>query len=188
MSSMRFLLSAVLLAVGAGAVNIVIYPNSDNCNDNTGGLQCGNIVADVCCENGGGDIFSARCMGLDTTGVPDTCTIGVGSNANWCATNCNAGSGQATICLNPGTCPAGTGSFWISRSAAVEGAEVPAKCESSQKPDSAFFAGGQRRFRINYDVPANITALLVDLVKTDPSLSKGVPEVALPFEIKDNDA
>ncbi|EJD50569.1 hypothetical protein AURDEDRAFT_160470 [Auricularia subglabra TFB-10046 SS5] len=183
---MRIILSAALtavLAITATAVDIVIYPNSVSCDDNSSGLLCRNIPAFDCCENGGGDIFSARCSGLDTTGVPDICTIDVGTNPNPCATNCNAASGSSIICIDPGNCPAGTGSFWISGSRVVE-MKVPAQCESSRKPDTAFFANGQR-FRINYDVPANITALLVDLVKTDPSLSNGAPDAAIAYEIKE---
>ncbi|EJD50570.1 hypothetical protein AURDEDRAFT_160471 [Auricularia subglabra TFB-10046 SS5] len=185
---MRFILSAALtavLAITAAAVTIDYYPNSVSCNDQTGGLQCGNIPALECCENGGGDIFSLRCNGLDTTGVPDTCTIAVGTNPNWCQTNCNAGSGSSIICLDPGNCPAGTGGFWISGARVVEGAKIPTQCTKSRKPDNAFFPNG-RRFRINYDVPANITALLIDLVVSDPSLSKGVPDAVLPYEIKQN--
>lgn len=186
---MRFILSAALtavLALTAAAVDIVIYPNSDVCDDNSGGLQCGNIPALECCENGGGDIFSARCSGLTTEGVPDFCTIALGTNPNWCASNCNAAAGAAVICIDPGTCPAATGSFWVSGGGGrVEKGAIP-ECQGSRKPDAAVFTNGQR-FRINYDVPANVTALLVGLVKTDPNLTKGVPDAVLPYEIKESE-
>lgn len=60
--------------------------------------------------------------------------------------------------------------------------DAPAACENTVKPNRAFFANGQS-FHINYDVPDNVTALLVDLVKSDPGLSQGAPAEAMPYEI-----
>ncbi|EJD50574.1 hypothetical protein AURDEDRAFT_160475 [Auricularia subglabra TFB-10046 SS5] len=187
---MRFIVStalSVVFALSVMAVDIVIYPNSVSCDDNSGGLQCGNIAQLVCCHNGGGDIFSVRCSGLDTTGVPDFCTIGVGPgpDAAWCQSNCNSAGGSSIICIDPGSCPAATGSFWVSGGGSrLEGDAIPTKCQGTVKPDAAVFTNGQK-FRINYDIPANVTALLIELVKTDPHLSQAAPKAILPYEIKE---
>lgn len=72
---MRLLLPTLVTAALAGsaaAVTINVYPNSESCNDNSGGLQCGNVAETTCChDGGGGDIFSAKFIGMDTSGVPD---------------------------------------------------------------------------------------------------------------------
>lgn len=60
--------------------------------------------------------------------------------------------------------------------------ETSTACEKTVQPDRAFFSNGQS-FRINYDVPDNVTALLVDLVRSDPDLSQGAPAEAVPYEI-----
>ena len=59
------------LAGSAAAVTINIYPNSENCDDNSGGLVCENIPERVCCHNEGNDIFSAKFIGMDINAIPD---------------------------------------------------------------------------------------------------------------------
>lgn len=71
---MRFSSAILALAGLAGltmAVDINIYPSSESCDDNGGGLQCTGVAERTCCHNSGGDIFSARFIGLVTEGVPD---------------------------------------------------------------------------------------------------------------------
>jgi len=167
------------------AVDIVIYPNSASCDDSDGtGLQCGNVAALTCCHNGGGDIFSSKCSGLDTTGVPDQCVIAIGDgpDAAYCTTSLEAEAGESVICLDPGSSPAATGGFWVdfsSKKSFRRGQAV--QCTKSVKPDKALF--GNRSFRINYDVPTNVTDYLLGLIKTDPSLSNEIPGEVQEYEI-----
>lgn len=181
---MHFSLPTILaLAISATAVDVVIYPNSANCDDNSGGLQCGGVDPLVCCNNGGGDIFSVKCTGLDTQGVPDQCVIadGPGPDAAFCQTALNSLGGEPTECVDPGTAPAGRGGYWIAFPDSRL-ARRSAQCTGAVKPDAALFNNG-RKFKINYDVPTNVTDMLVSMVKSDGNLSKGVPEELLDYEI-----
>lgn len=106
---------------------------------------------------------------------------GPGPDAAYCDTACNAGGGDSTICINPDTCPAATGAYWTSVTRRAR--QAPAKCQNTIKPDRAFFGNGQS-FHINYEVPTNVTEMLVNLVKSDPNLTKGAPAELLPWEIQ----
>ncbi|KAI1270044.1 hypothetical protein F5Y18DRAFT_421525 [Xylariaceae sp. FL1019] len=165
--------------------DIDIYPDSAVCNDHDGtGLQCGNIGSLVCCQDGGRDIFSAQCRGLNTQDVADQCVIAIndGPGTLSCKTALKAESGNSIICLDPDTSPAATGAFWVElrqKRSFRRGQAV--QCTSSVKPDKAFF--GSRSFRINYDVPTNVTDYLMGLIKTDPSLSNEIPGDVLKYEI-----
>ncbi|KAI1325165.1 hypothetical protein F5Y16DRAFT_401627 [Xylariaceae sp. FL0255] len=185
---MQFTLSALVASAIFGssiAVNVVIYPNSAVCDGSDGtGLECSNVAALTCCHNNGGDIYSSKCSGLDTTGVPDQCVIatGAGPGVAYCTTSLEVDSGASIICLDPGSSPAATGGFWVDLSSKKRfrrGSEV--QCTKSVQPNKALF--GDRSFRINYDVPANITDYLLGLIKTDPSLSKEIPGDVQQYEV-----
>lgn len=165
-------------------VDVVVYPNSVTCNGHDGtGLICTNITAYTCCNNRGRDIYSAKRTHLYTSTVPDQCVIatGRGPGVDYCKTALEAYGGTSIVCLEPGSSPAAKGAFWVdlSRSRRVQrGQDV--QCTKSVQPDRVLF--GTRSFRINYDVPTNITNYLLDLIDTDPSLSHEIPSEVLQYE------
>lgn len=65
------MLVTAALAGSAAAVKINIYPNSESCDDNSGWLQCDNVAERACCQSKGRDIFSAKFIAMDSSGVPD---------------------------------------------------------------------------------------------------------------------
>ena len=197
---------ATVLATLATAVDISLYAGSVTCSPPA--LVCSNIASNTCCNNGiENDFFSAKFNGLATAGVPDFvsrhrppgtfCFISLklasGANATFqgvvfevgnteqaCGTSCNSGTG-ANLCLDSGTCPALQGALWQAGSGRKKrGSAVPECVE----PDKIVFGNG-KSFRINHDVPANVTSQLLGLFFSDSHLSEGIPKDILPYELVD---
>ncbi|KAI1193924.1 hypothetical protein F5X97DRAFT_328089 [Nemania serpens] len=165
------------LVSSAAAVDINLYTQTDMCGDFTPGsrVTCHGIAAGICCAlNPVQNILSARFTGMVNT------SVAILANDH-CERSLNTSTGATRYCLT--SFETARGALWNE-----EGEEIllgdALNCEKAVEPDSATFANG-RSFKINYDVPSNVTDLIVDMVMTDPDLSLPMPDEALVYEIVD---
>ncbi|KAI1124144.1 hypothetical protein F5Y10DRAFT_269400 [Nemania abortiva] len=164
-----------VLVSSAASVNINLYGGSNACNNTSPGgrLVCGGIAAGTCCSfNPVQDVLSAGFTGMATT------SVAIIANGN-CQQSLNTATGATTYCLN--SFNTARGALWKAPGREIRVGD-PLNCEKTVEPNIATFANG-RSFKINYDVPSNVTDVIVDMVMTDPQLSLPVPDEVLPYEI-----
>lgn len=105
------------------------------------------------------------------------------ANGQDCGKGCNSKSNGPVVCIDPGSCPAAQGASWYA--ARPFGTKQEQEVTGSKEcvdADVAFFGNG-RTFRVNYDVPSNITNMIFDLIKSDPQLAEGIPTELEAFEV-----
>lgn len=177
----------VVLAATASCVSAVTIRNyrTGTCKGNY--LQCSNVGALTCCDLQAQKVYSSSLfLGLPTTAVGSICRR---NGQNSCGKVMKTGRGLS-LCLGQGSA---TGSFWFDcrsckRSAKLQDRGLDLVAAQAQNSVEAALPGivafEDHQFKINGDVPQNMTDALLHLYHSDASYAD-IPHEYLQYEVKD---
>lgn len=184
--SLLLLLGFLLAASHAQTVKISFFTQrvlGGSACSATVAFQCTGVGPDTCCNNGARNQYRAVLFnGLPTAGVPAQGVAYMASGTNACGTSCNSGYGNA-LCLDCGTSGLNiAGAEWL-----YVGAKRNEHQARDEKDcvlvDRAFVDG--HAFRVNYDVPDDVTERLSEMAFTGNATYADMPRDLLEYEVKD---
>ncbi|PON29107.1 hypothetical protein TGAM01_v202215 [Trichoderma gamsii] len=166
---MLFLNNLLLFTTAALAVNVIIFIVDDdhNCPANETVLVCNDIDLGICCTSTDfTDFPTLQVAGLST--VPNAGNVAIAfsqSGDNRCGVSCDTAFAENNACLSCVVNDADTisGGGWNILPRGDESTESLSVCTGSVEPDELKYQG--RSYNIYHDVPASISAQLVDLVR-----------------------
>ncbi|UKZ60989.1 uncharacterized protein TrAtP1_002262 [Trichoderma atroviride] len=166
---MLFLNNLLLFTTAALAVNVIIFIVDDDhdCPDDETVLVCNDIDLGICCTNTAfTDFPTLQVAGLNTDPTAGEVAIAFSqSGNNRCGVSCDSAFAENNACLSCVVNDVDTisGGGWNVLPAADESTESLSACKSSVDPDELKYQG--RSYNIYHDVPASVSAQLIDLVK-----------------------
>lgn len=160
---------------------IFIFDEDHDCPANETSLICNDIEIGVCCFGSESTDFpTLQVSGLDTD--PTSANVAIAfslSGDNRCGVACDSAFAENNACLDCDGFISGGG--WNILPSEGESTESLSSCTSSIEPDELKYQG--RSYNIYHDVPASISAELIDLVKKNIDVSD-FPEHLSQYEKK----
>lgn len=164
-----FLNNLLLFTTTTLAVNVILFivDEDHNCPSGETVLVCNDIGLGICCTSSITDLPTAQVAGLDTDPTAREVAIAFQeSTSSKCGVSCDSAFAENNACLSCVVNGIDTigGAGWNVLPSADESTESLSACKSSVQPDELKYQG--RSYNIYHDVPANISAQLIDLVKS----------------------